>query len=447
MTVPATPLVKTETPATLSTPEVQNEPTAPEKIVLAAYTEQLIARGFSKISGAARETQLFNRFDGSILSMTFIDDDFDAWLYKSGKKCTYRSTKYIARRLTHIVGTRFLPNKPIYYTSPESGCTWVNKYEKYKPKNESKDVPPLLLEFFERLWPIETERHICLQWLAHIFQHPEVRPSWHLMLPSIAGVGKGFLLEEIMHPLLRHTAVINSFSKLTGQFSTVCEDNLLVLLDDCKAKSEATTTAIKSLMSEERAFVERKNQQGAMVKIFVRFILASNEAKPLHLDEDERRWFVCTRLAHRDNAKETQQFIQRLYDWLQLPGSLDKVYNWFMAYDLNDPVKGIFNPKHVAQSATLKEIVGLSTNVHTQFIKDYIEDHKVFSNSDLMDAIAHEGLSRPADAHVKHILLELNYEAGQKRVGSEKAKKRLCYPVGMQLDEIRKLYEASLTKF
>lgn len=424
-------LVPTDTPPA-SPSEEAIKPSVAEKAILKSYVDSIKLRGFCKhTSSASRETQLFNRFDGTLLPMSFLAHDFDDWLHETGHKCAFRSTQYLARTLKHVIGSKFVPTDEPYFTSPQSGCTWVNSYIRYRPASLRTDVSPLLLEFWERLWPIESERHIVLQWLSHIFQRPQERPSWHLMLPSVAGIGKGFLVQNILHPLLKHTTVIGSFSKLTGQFSTVIEDNLLVLLDDCKAKTEAMQITLKSLLSEERAYVERKQQQGRMVNTYVRFILASNEAKPLHLDDDERRWFVCSRLSHRKDAAETQQFIQRLSDWLELGESLDAVFNWFMAYDLSG-----FNPKHVEQSIALKTIIGLSRNVHEQFIEDYIAENKVFSNADLMGAFSADGLSRPSDAHVSHILTALGYKRKQVRLASG-AKPRLCYPDGMGIEEIR----------
>lgn len=420
------------------TPPAEAKPSIAEKAIIKAYVCDIKSRGFCKhTSSASRETQLFNRFDGTLLPISFLVHDFDNWLCNTGNICTFRSTQYIARTLKHVIGCKFVPMDVPYFTSPESGCSWVNTYRRHKPKENGTAISALLHEFWERLWPIESERNIALQWISHIFQRPQERPSWHLMLPSVAGIGKGFLVQDILHPLLKHTTVIGSFSKLTGQFSTVIEDNLLVLLDDCKAKTEAMQTMLKSLLSEERAYVERKQQQGGMVNTYVRFILASNEAKPLHLDDDERRWFVCSRLAHRVDVAETQTFIQKLSDWLELPGSLDVVYNWFMAYDLTG-----FNPKYVAQSVTLKSIIGLSRNVHHEFIEEYIVEKKVFSNAELMDAFASDGLSRPSDSHVSHILASLGYKRKQVRLVSG-SKQRLCYPDGMEIEEIRSLCNVS----
>lgn len=305
-------------------------PSDAEKAVIAEYVGNLVKRGFCKLDDAAsNQTRLYNRFNGKILYFGFLENDYANWLHRTGKTCSYRNPSYLAYTLPHVIGTKFVPNVGEYVTEHDSGCAFVNTYRKYEPSTEAADVSPLFIEYLERLFPVAEERHIVVQWLAHIFQYPEQRPSWHLMLTSEPGTGKGFLVQETLHPLLRHTSVVASYAKVMGQFSTVLEDNLLILLDDCKAKSETVQTQLKSLLSEERTYAERKHMQGGMVDTYARFILASNEYKPLHLDASERRWYVPSRLQHRESRQETQAFIKQLADWLAIPGSLCKVYNYF----------------------------------------------------------------------------------------------------------------------
>jgi hypothetical protein len=269
-----------------------------------------------------------------------------------------------------------------------------------------------------------------------MFQRPEQRPSWHLMLLSEPGTGKGFLLQEILHPLLNHTSVVADYSKVMGRFSGVLQDNLLVLLDDCKARTDATQTQLKSILSEERAYVEKKNLDGGMVDTFTRFILASNEHKPLTLEASERRWYVPARLVHKVDRHETQAFIQSVADWLKLPGSLDAVHHYFMSYSLNG-----FNYKDVPDSDGLLAIVGMSKSPYADFLEGFVREHKVFTYSELVDAIRLEGLTKPGDMHLVHLLREVGYEKTQPRIDGKLT--RLCHPIGMTLEEKRAAYKES----
>ncbi|QYG06066.1 primase-helicase family protein [Janthinobacterium sp. PAMC25594] len=427
MTVPNLTLVTPETPA----PTPPNKPSPADKITLAAYVVTLKARGFCKLDDASSNyTRLFNRFNGKPLPLSFIDNDFSRWLFVNKQKCSYRSPSYITYTLPHVVGTKFVPVDTEFFTEPQTECLYVNTYRKYTPTTDSASVSPLFLEYLERLAPDPAERHIFTQWLSHIFQYPQERPSWHVMLCSDVGTGKGFLVESILHPLLHHTSVVSSFSKVMGQFSTMLEDNLLVLLDDPAQGSDDTQTKLKSLLSEERAYTERKHQQGGMVRTYTRFMLASNDDRPLHLAENERRWYSPAPLIHRHDKEETQRFIKILADWLALPGSLCAVHNWFMSYSLEG-----FNPKHIDQSANLKSMIGMSADIHSQFLNNYISEHVVFTHSELMDAYDTEKMQRPNSRQVPHLLREAGYVNARPRIDGKLTS--LCHPINMKLDEIR----------
>lgn len=414
--------------------EAANKPSDQDKTVIAEYVQDLKRRGFCKIDDASsNQTRLFNRFNQRVLPPSFIENDFSAWLYMNRKRCEFRSITYILYTLQHVIGSKFVPRDIAFVTESDTKCSFVNTYKPYRPTTDSADVSPLFLEFLERLVPAAGERHIFVQWLAHIFQRPEQRPSWHILLTSEPGTGKGFLVQDVLHPLLHHTSVVADYSKVMGRFSNVLEDGLLVLLDDCKARSESTQTQLKSLLSEERTYCEKKQLQGGMVDTYTRFVLASNEHKPLTLEASERRWFVPARLMHKEDRHETQTFIASLAAWLGLPGSLCKVYNFFMSY----PLEG-FNHKCVPNSEGLIAIVGMSKNPYGAFLEDFIAENTVFAYASLVAALKEEGLTKPSDRHMVHLLREVGYEKSQPRIDGKL--KRLFHPIGMSLDEIRAAY-------
>lgn len=428
---PALALVTTDTRSPAS------EYTAADQDSFKKYQEALVAGGYYKLFNASSPfPRIISRDDPSnILPLSFLPSDYIDWLKETRGKWPSKmpTESYLAQSLLSVVGTKFLPDGPGLIRARQSRHRYINIYKKYQPTHDRADVSPIFLDYIARLVPDPDERHIFMQWIAHIFQKPSERPSWHVMMSSEPGVGKGFLVESILHPLLHHTSVVSSFTKVLSQFSTIVEDNLLCLLDDCKAKNEDTQVKLKSLLSEARAYCERKGLQGGMVNTYTRFILASNEEKPISLDATERRWWVPMPLVHRDDKQKTQEFIQTLDDWLSLPGSLCAVYNWFMSYDLRG-----FNHKHVKQSATLISIIGLSENVHAQFVNDYISEHTVFSYSDLMRAFDAEEMQRPKPSHLSHLLSEAKYEKGRPRINDKLTS--LYYPKGMTLEKIRAAY-------
>lgn len=418
-----------------SAPVLAADLDATEKAIIKAYVKKLKGRGFCILNdSSANYTRLFNRYEDTAIPMSWLHGDFIRHLVRVKKSCRLPTTNYLTLNLEHIIGKKFVPNAGEFFTSPISECTYANTYRAYQPTSSNKDLSPLFTKFFERLITNEADRHLVLQWLSHIFQYPEQRPSWHVMMPSDTGVGKGFLVEKILQPLLHHTSVISSFGRLTGRFSTLLEDKLFLLLDDCKARSESQQTQLKSLLSEERAYVEHKGKDAGMVNTYTRMILASNESKPLDLEENERRWFVLEKLVHKESPEETQSFIAELTTWLNLPCSLDAVHNFFMHYNLDD-----FNHKQVRKTQALLNIVQRSKGIHGDLLADFILDNEVFTTADWMVEYERQGLPKLRDAKaIPALLAEAGYEKDRPTVHGER--QTLCYPIGWSPEQIEAVY-------
>jgi len=403
-----------------------------DKENIGLYVANLKLRGFCKLDDAtSNQTKLYNRISQESLHACFLENDFDRWCYDNKKNATYPGSRYIMRTLKHVVGHKFDPKGKDYSTDPLTHLNYVNTYRRYLPTSTNTNVSPLWYEFWERFIANPVQRHQALQWLAHLFQKPWERPSWHLMWPSVPGMGKGYLLERILHPLLIHTEIANSYGKVMDRFSTMLETALIVLLDDCKTTSDATQTKLKSILSEERQHVERKMHQGGMVYSYTRFILASNEVRPLYLDPDERRWLVFDRLVHKTDRTETQRFIATFDKWLQSPDALDSIYHWFMTYDIED-----FNHKNPPESEALKDMVAMSINVHEEFTANYIKDYPVFTRKELLAAFDEDGLSKPKDAHLPNIMLALGYTKAQYQI--ERKRTTYYFPIGWTREQVER---------
>jgi len=411
-----------------------------EKAIHKAYVAILEQRGFCRIDDpTSNRIKVFNRLAGAadaIRSVEYLEADFYRWLALSRTECEKVSVRYVLNRLKLIVGTKFVPDAPAFYLDGTTGFEYANTYRRYRPSSTSATISPLLSDLFERLAPDETARTILLQWLGHLFQRPGERPSWHIMLPSVPGTGKGFLVESILTPLLYRTMVARSFGAITGKFSSVLEDSLLILLDDCKSTSDSTQTQLKSILSEERQYIEKKHMQGEMKPTYSRFILASNEERPLPLEEGERRWYVLPRVLHRHDRFETQQLIAQLADWLKQPGSLDSVYNWFMSIDLAG-----FDPKSAPHSPELDRLIAMSTNPYAEALSQFAETTPVFSYSELVAHLKEVGLSKPCDRHLAHLIREAGLETARPTVSGRKLS--VYAPKGMPMPDVVRSLETA----
>jgi len=369
----------------------------------AAFSKHLQSNGWCFLASEKYTTvRLYNRFTRTTPPDAVLPTMFKKW-DKIGSPSD-GITPYLRHSLPLVLGHTFLPSGEEFVD--KYGSLWCNTYQQFSPVPTDKQISQLFLDFLERLFPDTADRHTCVQWLAHCFQKPSVRPSWHLLLVSESGTGKGFLFNEILAPLLLHTSIAQSFTKVTSQFSTILEDNLLCLLDDPRKGSDETMTRLKSILSEESALVEHKGETARMVNTYTRFILASNLERPLRLDEDDRRWFAPAKLVHKESKAETQTFISRLSAWLEEPGSLSIIYNWFMQYDLTG-----FNPKHIHQSEQLKTMIGMSRNALDDTYADYFAENEVLHVTDLQTYIVESGYTKPQNAAIKNALEEGGYRS------------------------------------
>lgn len=287
-------------------------------------------------------------------------------------------TNYIIASLDKISGFKFTPNGD---KLERSGLLHqLNTYKVFTPSTTEKDCP-LFIEFIARLLPESNENRLFTQWLAHTIQKPQERPSWAVMLTSEQGTGKGFLFHKIINPLLSGQAIqCSNYNQFLGSHSTALSNNLFVMLDDTKSKSDSLITELKSKISEPEILVNPKYLQPYKNKVYARILLASNEKRPIKLgEEDTRRWFVPAYIEHKISPQETQDFIKTLSEWLDTdPTALSKIYNYLKTYDLTG-----FNAGYVEKTETLDLMVEMSISTKEALVREWINENLVFKIQDL----------------------------------------------------------------
>ena len=338
---------------------------------------------------------------------------------------------YILSSVDNIVGFGFIPNGTRTIPTAINGFVKLNTYKSYSASTSGSEDISIWLEFLDRLFPCCKEQKVVVQYLAHMFQRPQERPSYHLLLTSDTGTGKGFLFSDILTPLLCDQSYqVSSYGEVTAKHSACFDSTMLLMLDDPKSKSECTMTKIKSKLSETYISVEKKHISATMQQVFTRVILASNEQRPLKLDDNERRWFAPQYMEHLVNPEETQGFITKLSEWLN-DGGLDAVYSWLMMYDLEG-----FNHKRIYQTDTLKSMIENSVPVLVHELKDWLEDNTIFTWCELKTAF-----EAPNDL-LKSYLIELNYK--QSRPTIQGSKLRIWHPTSLSPLEAKASYATQI---
>lgn len=364
----------------------------------------------------------------------YIDTLRNLYIKEVGGSHYEENKNYILSSLDNIVGFDFIPNGTRTIPTAINGLVKLNTYKSYSADTSGNEDISIWLEFLDRLFPCVKEQKVVVQYLAHLFQRPQERPSYHLLLTSDTGTGKGFLFSDILTPLLcEQSYQVSSYGEVTAKHSPCFDSTMLLMLDDPKSKSECTMTKIKSKLSETYISVEKKHISATMQQVFTRVILASNEQRPLKLDDNERRWFAPQYMEHLVSPEETQAFITKLSEWLN-DGGLDAVYSWLMMYDLEG-----FNHKRIYQTDTLKSMIENSVPVLVHELKDWLEDNTIFAWCELTSSFE----AAPNDL-LKSYLIELNYK--QSRPTIQGRKLRIWHPTSLSPLEAKASY-ATQTNF
>lgn len=153
----------------------------------------------------------------------------------------------------------------------------------------------------QKYW-IHIEENICngdeeayqylRKWLAYIFQRPHIVHT-ALVLCGSQGVGKNSFVEPLGLLLGSHYAPLSSIAELVSNFNYHLKNAVLIHANEALwggNKKEIGT--VKAMITEETCLIEGKGKDRIVVRNFKHVILSSNEDWPVHLDPDDRRFFV-----------------------------------------------------------------------------------------------------------------------------------------------------------
>lgn len=332
----------------------------------------------------------------------------------------------IKRHLPKITDKTFLPNNITFI--PDGLGFKHNTYKTYQSTHAKNSDLRLWHEYLERLFPLENERNFIIQYLAHMFQKPEERPTFALLFTSESGTGKGFLYHNILAPLLSFQCCQeDNYGDFLGRFSKSLSNTLLCMLDDPKSNHASTMTKMKSRISEPMISVEEKYADAKTVKVFTRIILASNERTPLHMEEsDLRRWYAPSYIKHLYDQKETASFIKKLSSDLDL----NAIHAWFMEVSLAD-----FNPHNPPVTSTLMAMQDNSRPMLQVEVEAFLNESPVFTWEGISDVLT--GGFFPNE--LQEILRTKGYKS--KRIQINSTRKTLWFDSSISPKEAKIAYE------
>lgn len=197
------------------------------------------------------------------------------------------------------------------------------------------------------------------RWCACIIQKPdEIHTA--LVLMGLQGTGKGVFVQTLGKLIENHFVQIDALDRLLGKFNSHLSNAVLVFADEAVwGGNRKDVGRLKSMITEKRQLIEQKGKDAISVKNCKHFIFASNEEWPVHIDPDDRRFFV---LKVNDSRKEDIFYFEQMQKELDSNG-YEKLLHELLQEDISS-----FDPKIIPTNIDSFSVKLLSAPNEHRFI-------------------------------------------------------------------------------
>ena len=322
-------------------------------------------------------------------------------------------------RVRHVHLRENAPGQPRLFN--RGNCRVLNLWTPHRIEQihlPQATMPSVFEEFMVGLVPDKFEREHLIKWLAIVAMRPWVKMNHGVMLRSDPGVGKDRLLQMVMGRIMGNGAIRTvKLRDVTGQFNSDIALARLINITEVY-KSEGSEDALKHLITGERMRVEAKYQIASYVDSYAAYTITSNDQVPLHLSQDDRRWFVLDWLKKPyGEAEDAIRKFQELTDAFELGGAEFELASYFeyvcrkmeddgslVSFCQNAPMTKakaelFASDEKAEQMEVLKETLGYTrehvayhaTILHNTLARDRSNR---LSKSDIVDALREEGYER-----------------------------------------------------
>lgn len=280
----------------------------------------------------------------------------------------------------------FDPAQPELYIRDK--ITYANTYI-------SPDIFPLpgdvnrILKHFKFLIPDDRERNIVLDFIAHLVQKPGVKIRWMPVIKGGKGIGKTFIGEKIIMPMIG----FGNFGKVSNEliksdFNAWQLDKQLVVFEELdiganRREKEQLTDRLKSFITDNILTAHRKGLDPYDTLNKANSIGFTNKEDAIIITADERRFCMI-----RTDAKPRRDsYYMKLAKFADT--HLEEMYYYFMNRDLTG-----FSPLRAPTTDYTEEVKRQSQSWPGIIIRDMMEDDDlpisqvgVFTHRQLVDHI------------------------------------------------------------
>lgn len=201
-----------------------------------------------------------------------------------------------------------------------------------------------------------------LRWLAYPIQHPGAKMRTSLIFHGPQGTGKNLFFESIMAIYAEYGRIVDQ-AAIEDKFNDWASKKLFLIADEVVARTELfhVKNKLKSLVTGEWIRINPKNVAAHDERNHVNIVFLSNEAVPLVLEYDDRRYMVI-----HTPEKLDQAFYHQVKAELN-NGGIAALHHHLLQVDLSDYD---IHSKPPATRAKM-QLIEASLDSTSLFVKDW----------------------------------------------------------------------------
>lgn len=309
-------------------------------------------------------------------------------LEKEFEQGASKSLSNLKLKLPHIRQKVYDPSSTKKLKRLSTGLYDLNTYRAPEHRsihsfNGAVSCPEWFGEYMERLFSIEAERKFIIRWLARTVNQPAYKIRVAPVLRGGQGTGKSFLIDTLLSQLAgKHNVLNTSLKAITGQFNAPIAACTVCCLDETYSHKKSSADKLKKFITDEFITITEKHVDSRQAKIFANIVIISNSKYPIHIEEDDRRYYVPKFIEHKRDAQDTANFIKGFLDWLNA-GGVAELYCYLKQVDKDNA--GCNEGFEVCMATESKSSVQAIDDEAERVGKviDYLDDNSIVTIEDI----------------------------------------------------------------
>ena len=234
----------------------------------------------------------------------------------------------------------------------------------------AEEIQPFLNYIFEVICSSEkkVERWV-LSWISHIFQSPSMKAGTALVLVGLPGIGKSFLGEHFLIPIIgSHSVTTSSADRAVQGFNALFDNKIYVQCDEAiSSKQRVTAARLKSLITDPTLVIEPKGIDPYEKPNHMRMLFTSNEIHDAVFLSDgvhDRRYTV---IEVSDVHRNEPGYWRPLVNWARSGDNRAKIHRFLLEYDYE--ASTIREPLRTAAKVLMQEH---SMNIFDKWLSQWV---------------------------------------------------------------------------